>query len=67
MQANKRTSTTTKKRDVLKKKKSNFLQLARNREWKKMLHGEGKKLRVMRGEEAGEKKGEDKRGQEEVI
>lgn len=50
-----------------KKKKSNFLQLARNREWKKMLHGEGKKLRVMRGEEAGEKKGEDKRGQEEVI
>lgn len=48
-------------------KKSNFLQLARNREWKKTLHGEGKKLRVMRGEEAGEKKGEDKRGQEEVI
>lgn len=65
MQANKRTSTTTKKE--MFKKKSNFLQLTRNREWKKMLHGEGKKLRVMRGEEAGEKKGEDKRGQEEVI
>lgn len=29
-------------------KRSIFFQLARNREWKKILYGEGKKLRVMR-------------------
>lgn len=50
---------------MIKKKKSNFFQLARNREWKKMLHGEGKKLRVMREkkklEKRKEKTKEDKR------
>jgi len=32
-------------------KTSNFFQLARNREWKKLLYGEGKRLKAMRDEE----------------
>lgn len=32
-------------------KTGNFFQLARNRKWKKLIHGEGKKLIAMRDKE----------------
>lgn len=32
-------------------KTSNFFQLARNRKWKKLLYGEGKRLKAMRDKE----------------
>lgn len=49
-------------------KRSIFFQLARNREWKKILYGEGKKLRVMREKKKLDKReGKDKRGQEVVM